>query len=116
LNDSLDLDRLARCFDAAAGAYYRDTSAETGLAFHAAKSALLAAVAREPGRRWWRGSTCYEATPTGLLTWSAPAARRLPPRRPPNRPGVRFFSGPGIVPRAGRSLGPTRPPRERRIA
>lgn len=109
------LEDLARRLDVAAVAYYRSVDPDTALAFHAAKSALLAAVSREPGRRWWRGSTCYEATPAGLTVWSEPNAGPLPTRRAPARRGVRFHSGPGIVPRVGEPLHPWRSRADRRM-
>lgn len=115
MNDDLALERLARRLDSAAAAYYSDPGPGAALAYHAAKSALLAAVAREPGRRWWRGETCYEATPTGLLVWSDPREGPPPSRHGQPRNRVGFYTGPGVVPRAGKSLDPHRPRRDRRI-
>lgn len=115
MSDSPELEALARRLDAAALAYYGDTSPGTALAFHAAKSALLAAVALLPGRRWWRGDTCYQWAAAGLLVWAEPGQGPPPPprRARPRGNAVRFHSGPGVVPRVGE---PLRPWRKRRSA
>lgn len=106
--DDVALEALALRLDRAAADFYRSVGPETALAFHAAKSALLAAVARAPGGRWGRGTTCYQATPAGLLIWSAPDRGAPPPPRRKRlaRQKTVLFSGPGVLPRPGRSLYP----------